>query len=102
MTHTLDLPIVGLDREFPDELFVVLHASTRRYGCFCHQGIHGLAAFSSQDDAERFRSLIELTGLYVVPIEFDAARQIAKERPMPVVALLLLDDLADPIVHYVR
>ncbi|RYG42398.1 hypothetical protein EON79_18990 [bacterium] len=102
MTLTRDLPIVGLDREIPEELFVVLHASSRRYGCFCHQGIHGLAAFSSRADAERFRSLIELTGLYVVPIEFDQARQVAKERPMPVVALLLLDDLADPIVHYVR
>lgn len=102
MTLTRDLPIVGLDREFPDELFVVLHASSRRYGCFCHQGIHGLAAFSSRDDAERFRSLIELAGLYVVPIAFDEARQVAKERPMPVVALLLLDNLADPVVHFVR
>lgn len=102
MTITRDLTIVGLDREIPDELFVVLHAASRRYGCFCHQGIHGLAAFSSREDAERFRSLIELGGLYVVPIAFDEARQVAKERPMPVVALLLLDDLADPVVHYVR
>lgn len=102
MTLTRDLPFVGLDREFPDELFVVLHAATGRYGCFCHQGVHGLAAFSSRSDAEQFRSLIELTNLRVVPLAFDEARQVAKERPMPVVALLLLDDLADPVVHYVR
>lgn len=102
MSLTRELPLVGLDRIIPEELFVVLHASTRRYGCFCHQGIHGLAAFSSREDAERFRSLIDLKGLYVLPIAFDEAREVAKGRPMPVVALLLLDDLADPIVHYVR
>lgn len=102
MILTRDLPIVGLDREIPDELFVVLHAASRRYGCFCHQGVHGLAAFSTQEDAESFRGLIDMAGLYVVPIAFDEARQVAKERPMPVVALLLLDDLADPVVHYVR
>ena len=97
-----DAPFSELDSGFPEELYVVCHPSTRRYGCFCHQGVHGLAAFSGREDAERFRRLIELTGLYVVPMAFDAAREVAKERPMPVVALMLLDDLANPLVHYVR
>ncbi len=98
----LDAALGGLDAAFPEELYVVCHPSTRRYGCFCHRGVHGLAAFSRRDDAERFRGWIELTGLYVVPMAFDAAREVAKERPMPVVALMLLDDLANPLVHYVR
>ena len=40
--------------------------------------------------------------MQVVEVSFDEAREIAKERPMPVVSLMLLDDLNDPQIHYVR
>ena len=98
----LDAPLLDLGSGFPDEVYVVCHAPTSRYGCFCHEGVHGLACFSTAPDAERFARWIELSGLYIVPMAFDAAREVAKDRPMPVVSLMLLDDLARPLIHYVR
>jgi hypothetical protein len=35
-------------------------------------------------------------------LTFDEAREVAKDRPMPVVALMLLDVMTDPRIHYVR
>ncbi len=102
MNRVLDLPILGLDETFPDALFVLHHPSTGRYGCFCHDGIHGLACFSSESGAFRFAEWIDLSGMQTVELSFDEARQVAKDRPMPVVALMLLDEITSPLIHYVR
>lgn len=96
------LPVFGLDQEFPEELFVLHHTSTRRYGCYCHQNVHGLACFSSQEGAARFGQFIELAGLQIVELSFDEAREVAKDRPMPVTSLMLLDNMSDPMIHFVR
>lgn len=98
----LELPLLGLDEDFPERLFVLHHAPSKRYGCFYHEGVHGLACFSTEAGAFRFAELIDLSGMQTVEVTFDEARQVAKERPMPVVALMLLDQLNDPKIHYVR
>lgn len=102
MTQTLELTHLGLDTEFPENVFVLCHPSSGRYGCFCHQGIHGLACFSSESSAFRFAEWIELSGLSTQQVSFDEAREVAKDRPLPVVCIMLLDDIQDPKIHYIR
>ena len=102
MSHTIVMPLLGLDTEFPDSVYVLHHSPTKRYGCYCHQGVHGLACFSSQGGAVNFGEFIDLDGLSIMQLSFDDAREVAKERPMPVTALMLLDNMSDPKVHFVR
>ena len=102
MTQTLSIPLIGLDETFPDELFVLHHPATDRYGCFHHDGVHGLACFSSETGAFRFAEWIDLSGMATKQISFDEAREIAKARPLPVVSLMLLDDIHNPQIHFVR
>jgi hypothetical protein len=98
----LVMPLLGLDNGFPDNIFVLHHVLTKRYGCYNHQGITGLACFSSQGGAFNFGEYLDLDGLTIMELTFDEAREVAKERPMPVVSMMLLDNISDPIIHYVR
>ena len=102
MSLTLDLPLIGLDETFPESMYVLHHPSSNRFGCFCHEGIHGLACFSSEAGAFRFAEWIDLSGMCSTVISFDEASEIAKERPMPVVSLMLLDQMDSPVIHFVR
>ena len=95
-------PILGLDNEFPASVFVLNHVTSKRYGCYCHQNIHGLACFSTEAGAANFGQYINLDGLKIVELTFDEARDVAKERPMPVTAVMLLDNMNDPKIHYIR
>jgi len=102
-TPTLDLaPLLGLNDEFPKVVFVLEHPSTNRFGCFCHEGTHGLACFSDESGAVRFGEFIDLTGLVTLALSFDEAREVAKDRPLPVTAVMLLDNMSSPVIHYVR
>ena len=103
MTPTLlDCPIVGLESTFPDTLYILKHEPSGKFGCYKHEGIHGLACFSSEAGACEFGSYIELPGMRALEVSFDEARRVAQERPMPIVSIMLLDDMDDPEIHYVR
>jgi hypothetical protein len=91
-----------LDDKFPDEMYVLHHSPTQMYGCYSHFGIHGLAVFSSASSCSNFGQPIQLDGLVPKQVTFDEAREIAKERPMPVVAMMLLDNISDPVILYVK
>lgn len=95
-------PFRDLEEEFPQRLFVLYHPATRRYGCYCHNGVHGLAGFSHSEAAHSFAQMVDLGGMRSLSVSFEEAREIAKSRPMPVVSLILLDSFADPAIHYVR
>lgn len=99
---TLDQPILGLDEKFPDTLFALYHPASNKYGCFCYEGIHGLATFSTENGAIRFGEWLDLSGMSMQQLTFDEAREVAKGRPMPVVSLMLLDKIDDPLIHFVR
>ncbi len=101
-TDALVQPLLGLDEEFPQELFVLHHPATGKYGCYCYQGVHGLACFSSEPGAFQFAEWIDMSGMVILEMSFDEARDVAKGRPLPVIALMLLDELEDPKIHYVR
>jgi len=100
--QTQTIPLLGLDETFPETLFVLHHPASNRYGCFQHDGIHGLACFSTESAAFRFAEWIDLSGMMTNEVTFDEAREVAKDRPLPVVSLMLLDTLTDPKIHFVR
>jgi hypothetical protein len=102
MNLTLDLPLLGLDETFPDSLFLLHHPASGKYGCYCHDGVHGLASFSTEAGAFRFAEWIDLSGMSCVEVSFEEAREVAKDRPMPVTSLMLLDRMDDPKIHFVR
>ncbi len=102
MVEALQQPILGLGEDFPETVYVSYHPATDRYGCYCFQGVHGLACFSTEMGATRFTEWIELNGMTVLEMSFDEARDVAKERPLPVVALMLLDRMDQPKIHFVR
>lgn len=95
-------PVLGLEDAFPDVVHVLHHPSSGKYGCYCHDGVHGVACFTTTNGAFRFAEHISLSGIEAIEVSFDEAREIAKDRPMPVVALMLLDSLESPAIHYVR
>ena len=101
-TREVPCPIFGLDNDWPATLFILKHEPSSQYACYNHNGIHGLAVFSCESFAEDFGSYIELPNMEVAEVSFDEARRIAQERPLPIVAVMLLDDLDDPVIHYVR
>lgn len=102
--RTLPRSTLGLDRAFPERVIVLHHPETDRYGCYCLGALHGLACFSHEDPAIRFarEALDSVSGIVLRSVTFDEAREVAKSRPLPVVAVILLDDPDDPLVHYVR
>ncbi|MBX3095724.1 MAG: hypothetical protein KF812_02570 [Fimbriimonadaceae bacterium] len=102
MASTVVCPFVELDNEFPSVLFVLHHAPSGRYGCYCHDGVNGLAVFSHEGGALRFAEWIDLTGMVIHEVTFDEARDIAKGRPLPIVCMMLLDNLESPAIHYIR
>jgi hypothetical protein len=102
MTRTQTIPLMGLDDAFPENLYVLHHPASNRYGCFQYDGIHGLACFSTEEGALRFSEWIELSGMTTNQVTFDEAREVAKDRPLPVVSLMLLDTINNPKIHFVR
>ncbi len=98
----LDCPVLGIENEFPNKLHILRHEPSGKFGCYSHDGVHGLACFSTEDGALLFGSYIELPGMVALEVTFDEARQVAQDRPMPIVSIMLLDDMDDPQIHYVR
>lgn len=98
----LEQPFLGLGEDFPHTLYLLHHATSGKFGCYCHDGTHGLACFSTENGAFRFAELIDMDGMTSLETTFDEAREIAKSRPMPIVSLILLDRLQEPVVHFVR
>ncbi len=43
-----------------------------------------------------------MPGMLAEEVSFDEAREVAKDRPMPIVSLMLLDNMEDPQIHFVR
>lgn len=102
MTETKELSVLGIGEAFPERVFLLHHPASGKYGCYCHQTVHGLACFSTEARAFRFSEWLDLGGMVTEEVAFDEARDIAKERPLPIVSLMLLDSLEKPQIHYVR
>ena len=102
MSNTLTQNLLGLDISFPDNIWVLFHEQSNRYGCYNHKGENGLACFTEESGAFRFSEFVDMSGMSTKMVTFEEARQIAKARPLPVIALMLLDDVNNPQIHYVK
>ncbi len=102
MSQVLDCPVLGLDTKFPERLYIVRHLPSNKYGCYCYDGTHGLACFSDEAGASGFANWIDIGGMMAEEVSFDEAREIAKDRPMPIISLMLLDNMEDPQIHFIR
>ena len=104
-TPTFDLlnsPFREFDNQFPENLFVTYHKTTDRHGCFCVGNDHGLAVFSTADNASNFMAFLDLDRLEVQEISFDEALDLAKTKPHPVTCIHLLDEMSNPKTIYVK
>jgi hypothetical protein len=98
-------PLEDLLDTFPSKLHVLYAPAKGKYGCFCSNGIHGLAVFEHQLNALAFGTGMEeheKTPTRLRCVSFDRAREIAKSRPEPVNALILLDEPDKPRIHFVK
>ncbi|MBL8049305.1 MAG: hypothetical protein JNJ45_11560 [Chthonomonas sp.] len=102
MIETDVAPILGLGNDWPDTLYIVQDPRSGKYGCYRYQDIHGLAAFSSEALSAQFARDFDLPGMTTHEVSFDEAREVAKSRPMPVVALMLCDVPHEPLIHFIR
>lgn len=102
MNQTLECPLLGLELEFPDQVWLLRHEPSGKYACFCYHDVHGLASFSHECGAIGFAETLDMPGLSTELVTFDEAREVAKARPLPVISLMLLDNIEDPKIHYIR
>jgi hypothetical protein len=93
-------PILGLDDEFPDNVWVL--KAGLKFVCYKHGNLHGLAVFSTASLAAAFNVAHGVSYAVGEEVTFDRAREIAKSRPSHVTCVMLLDNINDPVIHYVR
>ena len=91
-----------LNCDFPPRVFALFHTQTGKWGGRNHDGTHGLAVFTAEQSARAFNNFLPVAEVEIVNLSFDEAREVAKHRPLPIICLLLCDDLDNPKVHYVR
>lgn len=95
-------PTLGLDFDWPETLYIVRDMDSNRCGCYCFNGISGLATFSSLESVQHYADQSTIKAMCYQRLTFDQAREVAKKRPLPVVSMMLLDDLENPVIHFVR
>jgi hypothetical protein len=95
-------PLMGLGYDWPNDLLLLRHLPTGKYACFNHNGIVGVAAFTTEWNAIRFSEFVDSDDLTLESADFDTAREVALSRPSPVTALMLMDQMSNPVVHFVR
>ncbi|XAI95851.1 hypothetical protein [Microcystis phage Mae-JY24] len=103
-------PVIGLDQEFPDHLFVVCLEDVGQYGCCAvavgRKYVHCLMVFEREPAAVAFGQYLTdscegLGDASIKKVTFNQAREIAKGRPLPICGMALGDSEA-VIIHYVR
>ena len=89
---------IDLDH-FPEVLWII-RDQFKRYGCWVHDNVKGLAAFSTKERATEWAQG-QFPPMLMRPEEvtFDEAREIAKSRPDNLQCLYLLDT-DEPLIHW--
>jgi hypothetical protein len=93
--------LLGLD-DIPDNLYMLQHMYKPIHGLYAFEGVHGLAVFSTMTNAEIFVDKIGIDSMLVKDVTFDDAREIVKTKPQPINTVMLVDNLDDPVIHWVR
>lgn len=102
-----DSILQDLGEDFGNDLYVVKSASMTLYGCWKHNDIHGLAVFNNSESTENFIEVLKRVNtqehdFIFMRVPYDEAVKIALERGPQIVALLLLDDLENPRIRWIR
>lgn len=95
-------PLLSTGDDWPEDL-VIISLGEGKHGCYCYFGTHGLVAFSSESEAASFIKSEELGWKATLEdMTFDEARDLAKSKPTPVMALILFRTPNNCLVHYVK
>ena len=90
--------------EFPDDLFAICSPETQELYCHCVGANVGFAVFTgdgpAQSCVQRVEGRLGKKGLAVFKVKFERARCLCKGM-RGVAGLVLLDDEADPRMHFV-
>lgn len=107
----------GLDRPFPDTMFVLYNADEGKYIVIdayhterdmpetFEDGFEGVACFTTEAYALTATRQLErsgVSGFQPMDVTFDEAQAVARERTSDIAALILMDRPGRPIVRYVR
>ena len=96
--------ILGLDRSFPTRLVVLKKAkNSKEYWSYEYApNINGLICFTNSDFAIQYLNRNKhMSDVFQTIVAFNHAREIAKTTP-ELNGIVLLDDINDPLFHYVR
>lgn len=87
--------------ELPERVYLLRIGSKWGAWCLKKRGIRGLAAFQHEGQAERFKEM--LTGrITIEEMEFDCAREIARNRPQMHAVFIMDHSWDNPRIHFVR
>ena len=98
MTITLDKPICGIDNDIVNELYVLQNSLTKSYPGFQFADVQGLGCFTNFEFGNKFRNADEK----LVLMTFEGARLLAKSYEKCQAMIIVNDDLANPVIFYVR
>lgn len=103
---TVMCPFPELNFEFPAYGFVIQDSRDKKFSCAIVDSVQGISYFSDPDYALAWALVnhpsIPEENIDIIKVTFDQAREIAKQRPVLIVALILLDNHQKPEIHYVR
>ena len=86
---------------FPPEVIVICFPQIEKHKFFNVEGVPGLAVFSSEGCALRFLEFFVGPPCRLDILELDEARELAKSKSPPIMAIHLLDKLDFPVTHFV-
>jgi hypothetical protein len=96
-------PLLDIRYDIPGTVIVLHHKGDEKYACFTRGELTGLCYFSVTGFALEFaRKYLSNKNIEPLEITFDKACELAKSRPNPVVALILCDNMMNPVFHYVK
>ena len=101
MTETLEAPKLE-DGSGVGNLVYVIKTPEGKYACYHHEGVFGMAVFSTERTAGVFIEFMPHSDLEILKVSLSEAKGIAFERSMVsdkrLRCLLLLDNIREPKV----
>jgi hypothetical protein len=110
MTSEMIAPLIGLNTDLPENLYILKHEPSGTYGCLMKTFdkyphlITGLVCFNTYELAESYSASYN-DSMTIIKVVFDEAREVAKSRPPEIVCMMIFNSpnyKEEPIIHYVR
>lgn len=102
---TLNLNLIGLSNDLPDNVYVGQTANNKHF-CYFYNGDDGVVCTRTEKDLYDFLGTIDFActdnDLRIVQVSFEEARNIAKQKALPINSLMIVKDYNNIDVHYVK